>query len=122
MSVTGPAANITAIERLSEHELKHGITGEASWHHRYKDSCYIYIGMLGDFCICAVYPSSIEFQFTFIPGGLNKRMTEGDIIIVFSQFGEPIDIHLVRDRKTGMFCFPSVRVLRGIARILFSWL
>lgn len=84
MSVTGPAANITAIERLSEHELKHGITGEASWHHRYKDSCYIYIG------------------------GLNKRMTEGDIIIVFSQFGEPIDIHLVRDRKTGAslgFCF-----------------
>ncbi|KAK1442093.1 RNA-binding motif protein [Babesia gibsoni] len=84
MSVTGPSANITAIERLSEHELQQGIIGEASWHHRYKDSCYIYVG------------------------GLDKRMTEGDIIIVFSQFGEPIDINLKRDKKTGAslgYCF-----------------
>ncbi|GIX66166.1 RNA-binding protein, putative [Babesia caballi] len=77
MSVTGPSANITAIERLSERELQQGIIGEASWHHRYKDSSYIYIG------------------------GLDKRMTEGDVVIVFSQFGDPVDIHLKRDSKTG---------------------
>ncbi|GBE59719.1 RNA-binding protein [Babesia ovata] len=84
MSVTGPSANITAIERLSELELQQGITGPSSWHHQYKDSCYIYIG------------------------GLDRRMTEGDIVIVFSQFGEPIDVHLKRDRKTGAslgYCF-----------------
>ncbi|CDR95830.1 RNA-binding protein, putative [Babesia bigemina] len=84
MSVTGPSANITAIERLSELELQQGIIGPSSWHHQYKDSCYIYIG------------------------GLDKRMTEGDIVIVFSQFGEPIDVHLKRDRKTGAslgYCF-----------------
>ncbi|ORM39705.1 putative RNA-binding protein [Babesia sp. Xinjiang] len=92
MSVTGPSANITAIERLSEHELQNGIIGEASWHHRYKDSCYIYIG------------------------GLHKRMTEGDIVIVFSQFGDPIDIHLKRDKKTGEslgYCFLGYRDQRS---------
>ncbi|GFE53711.1 RNA-binding protein [Babesia ovis] len=92
MSVTGPSANITAIERLSEHELQNGIIGEASWHHQYKDSCYIYIG------------------------GLHKRMTEGDIIIVFSQFGDPIDIHLKRDKKTGAslgYCFLGYRDQRS---------
>nr|BAN64217.1 RNA-binding protein, putative [Babesia bovis] len=77
MSVTGPSANISAISRLSEFELEKGIIGESSWHNRYKDSCYIFIG------------------------GLHRRMTEGDIIIVFSQFGDPIDIHLKRDKKTG---------------------
>ncbi|AFZ80363.1 hypothetical protein BEWA_032160 [Theileria equi strain WA] len=84
MSVTGPGANISAIQRLSELELQTGAIGESSWHNRYKDSCYIYIG------------------------GLDKRMTEGDIIIVFSQFGEPIDINLKRNGKTGEslgYCF-----------------
>ena len=28
-------------------------------------------------------------------------MTEGDIAIVFSQFGEIVDVNLVRDDKTG---------------------
>lgn len=35
-------------------------------------------------------------------------MNEGDISVVFSQFGEPIDVHLVRNKKTGKsrgFCF-----------------
>uniref|UniRef100_A0A3B0MTN2 RNA-binding protein, putative n=1 Tax=Theileria annulata TaxID=5874 RepID=A0A3B0MTN2_THEAN len=84
MSVTGPAANTNAIHRLSELELKKGIIGEGSWHNQYKDSCYIFIG------------------------GLDHRMTEGDIIIVFSQFGEPIDINLKRDKDTGKslgYCF-----------------
>lgn len=35
-------------------------------------------------------------------------MNEGDVSVVFSQFGEPIDVHLVRHKKTGKsrgFCF-----------------
>ena len=28
-------------------------------------------------------------------------MSEGDIAIVFSQWGELVDVHLVRDKKTG---------------------
>lgn len=92
MSVTGPAANTNAILRLSELELKKGIMGEGSWHHQYKDSCYIFIG------------------------GLDTRMTEGDIIIVFSQFGEPIDINLKRDKTTGKslgYCFLGYRDQRS---------
>ncbi|UVC54038.1 RNA-binding motif protein, X-linked 2 [Theileria orientalis] len=92
MSVTGPAANTNAISRLSELELKRGTIGEGSWHHQYKDSCYIFIG------------------------GLDTRMTEGDIIIVFSQFGDPIDINLKRDKNTGKslgYCFLGYRDQRS---------
>ncbi|CCF73294.1 RNA-binding motif protein, X-linked 2 [Babesia microti strain RI] len=81
-------SGIEDIRKLSEAELKQDLRDESSWHYRYKDSCYIYIG------------------------GLHKKLTEGDIIIVFSQFGEPIDINLVRDSKTGEskgFCFLGYR-------------
>ncbi|KEP62069.1 UNVERIFIED_CONTAM: RNA-binding protein [Hammondia hammondi] len=83
--VNAPAnANVQAVWKLNELELRHNLTGEASWHWQYRESSYIFIG------------------------GLDVRLTEGDIIIVFSQWGEPIDIHLVRDKKTGApkgFCF-----------------
>ena len=49
----------------------------ASWHYEYRNSAYIYIG------------------------GLNFKMNEGDIVTVFSQFGEVVDCRLARDRKTG---------------------
>ncbi|KAL8449190.1 hypothetical protein Emag_003710 [Eimeria magna] len=78
LGVTGAFSNINAVQRLNAEELRLGITGEASWHHQYKDSCYIYIS------------------------GLDPRLTEGDVAIVFSQWGEPIDIVLVRDQKTGV--------------------
>ncbi|XP_058147115.1 RNA-binding motif protein, X-linked 2 [Dasypus novemcinctus] len=41
-------------------------------------------------------------------GGLPYELTEGDIICVFSQYGEIVNINLVRDKKTGKskgFCF-----------------
>lgn len=55
-----------------------------SWHDEYKKSSYIFIA------------------------NLNYEMNEGDIAIVFSQFGEIVDVHLVRDKITGKsrgFCF-----------------
>jgi RNA-binding motif X-linked protein 2 len=48
-----------------------------------------------------------ESAWIFI-GGLNYDMSEGDIITVFSQYGEVVNINLVRDQKTGKskgFCF-----------------
>ncbi|CRG99760.1 RNA-binding protein, putative [Plasmodium relictum] len=75
---------IKSIEKLNEGELKNIGQNDSSWHDQYKDSSYIYIG------------------------NLDNRLTEGDIIIVFSQFGEPIDINLVRDEETGKskgYCF-----------------
>jgi RNA-binding motif protein, X-linked 2 len=68
---------IVAVQKLIEEELKKGVSGKASWHHQYHDSAYIYVGSLDD------------------------RLTEGDVIAVFSQFGDIIDINLVRDGKTG---------------------
>jgi RNA-binding motif protein, X-linked 2 len=53
-------------------------------HDDFKDSAYIYVG------------------------GIPYELTEGDIICVFSQYGEILDINLVRDRETGKskgFCF-----------------
>ncbi|KAJ0061525.1 hypothetical protein NL108_005510, partial [Boleophthalmus pectinirostris] len=40
--------------------------------------------------------------------GLPYELTEGDTICVFSQYGEVVNINLVRDKKTGKskgFCF-----------------
>jgi RNA-binding motif X-linked protein 2 len=48
-----------------------------------------------------------ESAWIFI-GGLNYDMSEGDVITVFSQYGEVVNINLVRDQKTGKskgFCF-----------------
>lgn len=76
--------NINALKKLAEVELEHGLEGNRSWHHKYKDSAYIYMG------------------------GLHTGLTEGDVAIMMSQFGELIDINLVRDQATGKskgFCF-----------------
>src|SRR5579862_3792495 len=53
-------------------------------HDDFKDSAYIYVG------------------------GIPYELTEGDIICVFSQYGEILDMNMPRDRETGKpkgFCF-----------------
>lgn len=50
---------------------------EASWHADYRDTAYIYIG------------------------GLPLDLSEGDIVTIFSQYGEPVHINLLRDKETG---------------------
>mmetsp|Transcript_46205 Transcript_46205/g.100411 ORF Transcript_46205/g.100411 Transcript_46205/m.100411 type:complete len:287 (-) Transcript_46205:72-932(-) len=77
MSVTGFMYNINATKKLAEIELKEGYEGNRSWHHKYKDSAYVYVG------------------------GLHAGLTEGDVVIVFSQFGEIVDVNMVRDKATG---------------------
>lgn len=69
--------NIKATQKLGELELKEGFDGHRSWHHQFRNSAYIFIG------------------------GLNQGLTEGDVVIVFSQFGEIVDVNLVRDKTTG---------------------
>lgn len=66
------------INKISERELESGILKpELSWHNEYKDRAYVYIG------------------------GLNRDLTEADILTIFSQYGIPVDIYLVRDRFSG---------------------
>lgn len=68
---------IAEIKRINERELELGVPYEGSWHQKYKDSAWVYIG------------------------GLSFELTEGDVICVMSQFGEMEDINLIRDPKTG---------------------
>lgn len=65
------------IERLNERELELGLSESASWHWDYRHSAYIFIG------------------------GIDTDLTEGDILTIFSQFGEIVDLHLVRDKTSG---------------------
>ncbi|VDK22779.1 unnamed protein product [Taenia asiatica] len=63
---------------MNERELYLGHTGTgSSWHRQYRDSAWIFVG------------------------GLSYDLTEGDVICVFSQYGEIANINLVRDRDTG---------------------
>ena len=70
-------SKIKQIQKLNEQEIKYKIGYTASWHYKYRDSAYIFI--------C----------------GFPKEVTEGDLVIVFSQYGEIVDCRIVRDKKTG---------------------
>ncbi|XP_077003165.1 RNA-binding motif protein, X-linked 2 [Tamandua tetradactyla] len=75
---------VKLINELNEREVQLGVADNVSWHSEYKDSAWIFLG------------------------GLPYELTEGDIICVFSQYGEIVNINLVRDKKTGKskgFCF-----------------
>jgi RNA-binding motif X-linked protein 2 len=50
---------------------------KGSWHEKYKHSAYVFVA------------------------GFAFEMTEGDLVVVFSQFGEVLDVNLARDKKTG---------------------
>jgi RNA-binding motif X-linked protein 2 len=68
---------IREIEKLNEQELEAGVSIKGSWHNDYNDTAYIYIG------------------------GLPYNLTEGDILAIFSQYGNPVHLNLVRDKETG---------------------
>ncbi|EEP78839.1 U2 snRNP component IST3 [Uncinocarpus reesii 1704] len=69
--------SIRQIQALNKRELENAVSPEASWHADYRDTAYIYIG------------------------GLPYDLSEGDILTIFSQFGEPVHLNLVRDKETG---------------------
>ncbi|KAM5458201.1 hypothetical protein MaudCBS49596_000113 [Microsporum audouinii] len=68
---------IRQIEALNKRELENAVSPEASWHADYRDTAYIYIG------------------------GLPFDISEGDILTIFSQYGNPVHLNLVRDKETG---------------------
>lgn len=77
-----PLTNVKNITKLNEREQALGF--KVSWHDQYKDSAWLFLG------------------------GLPYDLTEGDVLCVFSQFGEIVNVNLIRDKKTGKskgFCF-----------------
>ena len=76
--------SIRQVARLNDVELEKCVPSNASWHTDYRDTAYIYIG------------------------GLPFELSEGDVLTLFSQYGNPVHINLVRDKETGKsrgFCF-----------------
>ncbi|GBG62133.1 hypothetical protein CBR_g29333 [Chara braunii] len=72
-----PLTQVKNTQKATQREVDAGIQDGASWHARYKDSAYIFAG------------------------GLPYDLTEGDLLAVFAQYGEMVDVNLVRDRDTG---------------------
>jgi len=74
-----PITNIKNQNKLNERELASGTAGHLnkSWHSKYIKSAWIFAG------------------------GLPFDVNEGDVIAIFSQYGEIVNVNLVRDRKTG---------------------
>ena len=66
------------INRINEQELASGVAGtSASWHGDHRGKAWVFVG------------------------GLAPKLTEGDVICVFSQFGEVEAFDLIRNKHTG---------------------
>ncbi|VVC25813.1 RNA recognition motif domain [Cinara cedri] len=77
-----PLTNMRNVKKLSEQELLN--LPKSSWHDEYKSSAWVFVG------------------------GLPYDLSEGDIMAIFSQYGEITNLNLVRDKDTGKpkgFCF-----------------
>ncbi|RMZ91241.1 hypothetical protein DV736_g1549, partial [Chaetothyriales sp. CBS 134916] len=62
---------------LNKRELENATPPSASWHADYRDTAWVYVG------------------------GLPLDLSEGDVITIFSQFGNPTHLNLIRDRESG---------------------
>lgn len=70
--------NVTKeINRINSEEQRRGYGLDSSWHNDYKDTSWIFIGNLA------------------------YKLNEGDVLAVFSQYGEIEDVHLIRDDESG---------------------
>ncbi|CAJ2659034.1 unnamed protein product [Trifolium pratense] len=72
-----PLTLVKRIQQINSKEAALNITEEASWHTKYKDSAYVFVG------------------------GIPFDLTEGDLLAVFAEYGEVVDVNLVRDKGTG---------------------
>ncbi|GEQ69277.1 hypothetical protein JCM33374_g2948 [Metschnikowia sp. JCM 33374] len=75
--------SIHKILAINEKELVSNVSDNASWHADYNDTSYIYIG------------------------NLHENLAEKDILTIFSQYGNPTHINLVKDRDSKIkgFCY-----------------
>ncbi len=69
--------SIRQTQALNKRELENAVPPSASWHADYRDTAYVYIG------------------------GLPFDVSEGDIVTIFSQYGNPTHVNLIRDKETG---------------------
>lgn len=75
---------IHKIIAINEKELLSNVSDAASWHADYRDTPYIYIG------------------------NLHEDLKEKDVVVIFSQYGNPTHVNLIKDKETGKsrgFCY-----------------
>lgn len=72
-----PLTQVKRTQIINQKEALLGIGEDASWHAKFKDSAYVYVG------------------------GVPFDLTEGDLLAIFAQYGEVVDVNLVRDKGTG---------------------
>ncbi|GJN22809.1 hypothetical protein PR202_gb10408 [Eleusine coracana subsp. coracana] len=72
-----PLTQVKQTQIINQKEALLGLGEDASWHARFKDSAYVFVG------------------------GIPYDLTEGDLLAVFAQYGEVVDVNLVRDKGTG---------------------
>ncbi|KAG8098821.1 hypothetical protein GUJ93_ZPchr0013g34910 [Zizania palustris] len=72
-----PLTQVKQTQVINQKEALLGIGEDASWHAKFKDSAYVFVG------------------------GIPFDLTEGDLLAVFAQYGEVVDVNLVRDKGTG---------------------
>ncbi|RCV40142.1 hypothetical protein SETIT_9G028100v2 [Setaria italica] len=72
-----PLTQVKRTQVINQKEALLGIGEDASWHAKFKDSAYVFVG------------------------GIPFDLTEGDLLAIFAQYGEVVDVNLVRDKGTG---------------------
>lgn len=85
------------IASLNATELWRNTKDSASWHAQYKVR-NLNLRYPDPFLILLLRRQDSAYIFI---GGLPYELTEGDLISVFSQYGEIVDVNLVRDKQTG---------------------
>ena len=71
-----PLTQIKNTQKATLSEVRQGLSDSASWHAKFANSAYVFAG------------------------GLSFDLTEGDVLAVFSQYGEFVDVNLVRHEET----------------------
>lgn len=69
--------SIHRINAINEKELESNVSDAASWHQDYADTSYIYVG------------------------NLHEKIQEIDLVKIFSQWGNPTHVNLIKDRDSG---------------------
>ena len=80
-----PLTNIRSRQRQREQEVIQGLSEAASYHNDFKSSAYIYAGQL------------------------SFKLTEGVLLAIFSEYGELVDVNLVRCAWAVAVCLAQSR-------------
>ncbi|KAH7817651.1 putative RNA-binding motif protein, X-linked 2 [Monocercomonoides exilis] len=89
MIAANPSLLLQTLLSISDMGIEYG---KGSWHDEYKESAWIY------------------------SGGLPFNLTEGDLLAIFSQYGEISELNYPRDKETGKprgFCFVKYEDVRS---------